>query len=264
MRTALITGADGGIGLAYARELARQGWRTVMVSNRERELAEAARALQTETGRMVPHLCIDLAERGSAQKVLDWCDAQQLEIELLVNNAGIYFMEYLSETTLPKVRTMIALHVENVTEMCILFGSRMKARGHGYILNMSSMTARIPAPGIVVYSATKAYLKSFGKGLSYELRPFGVKVTTVCPAAVDTGLYQIGERMRRSGRRLGLIQSPATLVRRALRATFRGRRVLSPTMVNKLLPPLIALLPNRTIDRLGMKWIYRKTDSTKH
>ncbi|MBR4213333.1 MAG: SDR family NAD(P)-dependent oxidoreductase [Bacteroidales bacterium] len=263
MKTALITGADSGIGLAYARELARQGWQTVLVSNRERELAEAARALQAENGLETQHLCVDLAERGSAQRVLDWCDAQQLEIELLVNNAGIYFMEYLSEENLPKVRTMIALHVENVTEMCILFGARMKARGHGYILNMSSMTARIPAPGIAVYSATKAYLKSFGKGFSYEMRPFGVKVTTVCPAAVDTGLYQLSDRTRRTGRRLGLIQSPEALARRALRATFRGRRVISPTPVNKLLPPLIALLPSRTIDRLGMKWLYRKSNSTK-
>ena len=69
------------------------------------------------------------------------------------------------------------------------------------------MTAEIPAPGIAVYSATKAYLKSFGRGFSYEMRPFGVKVTTVCPAAIDTGLYPISPSLRKFLRRLGIIRS---------------------------------------------------------
>ena len=117
------------------------------------------------------------------------------------------------------------------------------------------MTARIPAPGIAIYSSTKAYLKVFGKSLSYELRPFGVTVTTVCPAAVDTGLYPLPERLRGFLRRIGLIRAPEWLVRRSLKALFRGRRTFSPGLTNALLPPLIAILPARLIDRLGLKWI---------
>ena len=97
-----------------------------------------------------------------------------------------------------------------------------------------------------------------GKGLSYELRPFGVSVTTVCPAAIDTGLYPLSEGMRATLRRFGLLQSPKSLVSKALRAMFRGRRVLSPGLMNWLLPPLIAILPGRLIDRLGIRWIYKK------
>lgn len=66
------------------------------------------------------------------------------------------------------------------------------------------MTAWVPAPGIAVYSASKAYLVSFGKGLSHELKPYGVTVTTVCPAAVDTGLYPLGEKLRTRLKRLGM------------------------------------------------------------
>ena len=257
METALVTGGSSGIGLEYARQLAGKGYGLLLVSNQEEQLRAAAAELGGQYGVPVEWLCVDLAERGCAQKLLDYCDGKGLAVDVLVNNAGMFFMEYLGAHNLEKARTMISLHVETVTECCILFGERMKQRGRGYIIIMSSMTARIPSPGIAVYSASKAYLKSFGLGLSYELRPYGVKLTTVCPAAVDTGLYKLSDKMRRSGRRLGLVQSPEALVKRALRAMFRGRRVVSPGIMNACLPPLIGLLPSRLIDRLGMKWIHR-------
>ena len=256
MKTALVTGGSSGIGLEFARQLAQKGYALALVSNRGQELADAAEGLRAEFGLPVETLCIDLAQPGAAEKVLAWCP----EPDVLVNNAGMFFMEYLKPESLGKVRTMMGLHMDVVTELCILAGARMKEKGEGLILNMSSMTARIPAPGIAIYSATKSYLKVFGKSLSYELRPFGVTVTTVCPAAVDTGLYPLPDRLRRFLRRIGLIRTPEWLVRRSLRAMFRGRRTFSPGLTNFLLPPLIAILPARLIDRLGLKWIAAKTE----
>ena len=255
--TALITGGSSGIGLEYAREFASRGYATALISNREADLASAKEALEGEFGAPVHTLFVNLAEPGCAQRIFDWCDSLGLQVDVLVNNAGTFFMEYLGTQNIKKAETMMALHVNTPTELCILFGSRMKERGTGYILNMSSMTAEIPAPGIAVYSASKAYLKSFGRSFSYEMRPFGVKVTTVCPAAIDTGLYPIGPGLRKALRRLGIIRSPRWLVRRAVRALFRGRRTISPGITNTLVPALVALMPPRLIDRLGMKWIYR-------
>ena len=251
MKTALVTGASSGIGLEFSRQLAGMGYALAMVSNREQELANAAERLRAEFGVPVQALCIDLTRQGAAEEVLAW----RPEPDVLVNNAGMFFMEYLTPESLGKVRTMMALHMDVVTELCILAGSRMKEKGDGHILNISSMTARIPAPGIAIYSSTKAYLKTFGKSLSYELRPFGVSVTTVCPAAVDTGLYPLGDRLRRFLRAIGVIRTPEWLVRRSLKAMFRGRRTFSPGLTNALLPPLIAILPARLIDRLGLRWI---------
>ena len=251
MKTALVTGGSSGIGLEFARQLAQKGYALALVSNRGQELTEAAERLQAEYGVIVETLCVDLARPKAAEEVLAWCP----EPDVLINNAGMFFMEYLTPESIGKVRTMMGLHMDVVTELCILAGARMKEKGGGHILNMSSMTARIPAPGIAVYSSTKAYLKTFGKSLSYELRPFGVSVTTVCPAAVDTGLYPLPERLRRNLRRIGLIRTPEWLVRRSLKAMFRGRRTFSPGLTNLLLPPLIAILPARLIDRLGLKWI---------
>ena len=256
MKTALVTGASSGIGLEFSRQLAGMGYAVAMVSNREQELADAAEDVRTEFGVPVQSLCIDLTKPGAAEEVIAWCPSP----DVLVNNAGMFFMEYLSPESLGKVRTMMALHMGIVTDLCILAGSRMKGSGGGHILNISSMTARIPAPGIAIYSSTKAYLKTFGKSLSYELTPFGVTVTTVCPAAVDTGLYPLGDRLRRFLRGIGVIRTPEWLVRRSLKAMFRGRRTFSPGLTNALLPPLIALFPARLIDHLGLKWIRKETE----
>ena len=267
------------MGLEFSRQLVAKGCRVIIVSNREEELREAVRSLNSLTNNsqsspgvaddkeaaddksaidsmtMAEGLYMDLAQEDCARRLLDWCDGRGLQIDILINNAGMFFMQYLSEEILPKARAMVKLHVQTVTELCILFGSRMKERRKGSILNMSSMTATIPAPGIAIYSASKAYIKSFGKGFGYEMRPFGVKVTTVCPAAVDTGLYNLGGKTRKTGRRLGLIQTPEALVRRSLKAMVNGRRNISPGLMNVILPPLIALLPNRLIDTLGLKWM---------
>lgn len=254
-RVALVTGASSGMGLEFARQLAEKGYDLLMVSNRADELSAAAASLRKAFPVRVESLCIDLAAHGAAGTLLQWCDETGLAPTVLINNAGMFFMEYLSPANLPKADAMMTLHIETVTGLCILFGDRMKSQGKGHILNLSSMTARIPAPGIAVYSASKAYLKSFGKSLSHELRPYGVTVTTVCPAAVDTGLYPLGNRMRRTLRRIGILWTPEKLVFKALRAMFRGKRVISPGIVNRLLPPLVAAMPSRLVDRLGMKWI---------
>ncbi len=257
MSVALITGGSSGIGLEYSKALARKGYSVALVGNREDELRRSVTLLAEEFRVNVSMLCIDLSEHGAAERVASWARSLAESVEVLVCNAGMFFMEYLSGENLGKARAMMSLHMESVAELCILLGSDMKARGGGRILIMSSMTDRVPAPGIALYSATKAFLSSFGKSLSYEMRPFGVTVTTVRPAAVDTDLYNIKPGLRRVLRKAGVIRSPEWLARRGLRGLFRGRRTVSPGLLCAVVPALVGLLPGTLIDRLGMKWIYR-------
>lgn len=134
-RVALITGGSSGIGLEYAREFASRGYSLALVSNRENDLASACETLGREFGTSVHTLCADLTEAGCAERILGWCDSLGLQVDVLVNNAGMFFMEYLTPDNLGKARTMLALHAGITTELCVLFGARMKARGEGYILN---------------------------------------------------------------------------------------------------------------------------------
>ena len=231
------------MGLEFARGLGARGYDLILVSNREDDLQVAASGLGSELPVKVRTRFQDLAQPRAADDLHEWCVGEGIIPDVLVNDAGMFFFKELNVEDMDRVQAMLDLHVTTVTRLCLLFGQDMKERGNGYILNVSSMAARVPAPGITVYSATKAYLLSFGRSLSFELKPHGVSVTTVCPAAVATPLYRLSEKLMRVGVRTGLIRTPRSLVRRALRGMFRGRRLVAPGLMNVLLPPAITLLP---------------------
>ena len=262
---ALITGGSSGMGLEYARQLAAKGYRLLIVSNREDELAAAADILNTlfadkakspefaNADAMVLTRYQDLSLPHAADDLFQWCQANDLLPDLLINNAGIFFFKELTTDRLPMAETLLNLHIHTVTRLCILFGNAMKARGSGHIINVSSLAARLPYPGITLYAASKAYLRSFGQSFYYELKPYGVHLTTVCPAAIATPLYNLGEKWMRIGLLTGIIHTPRWLVKRALRASMKGRRMISPSLMNLYAPPLLALLPKRCVSALWKK-----------
>lgn len=147
--TALITGGSSGTGLEYARQLAGRGYDLVLVSNRQEELDTAAEALRAQFPVKVITRFQDLSVPDAADDLFQWCSQEGLP-DVLINNAGMFFFKELQPEDLDRAQAMVNLHVVTVTRMCLLFGNAMKQRGSGYILNMSSMTARIPAPGITI------------------------------------------------------------------------------------------------------------------
>lgn len=241
---ALVTGGTSGMGWEYCQQLAAMGCNILMVSNQREPLETLPRVLADRYGVKAWGLYMDLADESAADAVWAYCREQRLEIDILVNNAGMFFFHELDSATQEKALAMLRLHILAPTRLAMLFGEAMKQRRRGYIVNMSSMTAQLPAPGITVYAATKAYLKSYSKSLYFEMRPYGVGVTTVLPAAVATPLYRLKPRMMKLGVAVGLIRTPQWLVRRALRGMLGRRRVVKPGVMNYLLPVLVKLLPN--------------------
>lgn len=254
--TALVTGASSGMGLEYARQLAAAGCSVVMVSNQAEALEVCAEELRQQFPVEIRAKYADLSEAGAASDLWDYCEENGLKIDILINNAGMFFFEELEGDTCRKADTMVGLHVVTPTRLCMLFGNAMKRRGRGYILNVSSVVAAMCVPGLTTYAATKSYLKTFSKSLYYEMVPYGVTVTVVCPGAVATGLYSVLPalvKILEVAAKFGLVYSPEKLVRKALRAMFRGRRCVTPGFINHFFAPIVNAIPRFAVNRIWKK-----------
>lgn len=187
MKTVLITGGGSGIGRELVRILAREGYQIVVFSLVQEELD----ALQTELEATLSsdHIHLyqaDLSQPGAAAAVMEQCDKDGLEIDVLVNNAGFALWGECVEQEIGKLHAMMQLNIFAVTELSQLFGQRMKARGSGRILNIGSVLGISPVPLAAVYGATKSYVNSFSVALALELEPYGVQVSVIEPFLTNT------------------------------------------------------------------------------
>ena len=253
---AIVTGASSGIGYAFAEQLAKRGYNLLIVSNVP-EINEAAKRLQTVSGERlsVIGLQMDLGQQSSARDLYEYAHAHALEVEVLVNNAGVYHDKDILDDSEGFTSLIMNLHMYTPAMLCYLFGQDMKARGKGYILNVCSVTSKMAAQRLGTYGGTKAFLSHFTRALHIELRKYGVHVTDVSPGAVDTGLYSISPALTKLGKCLGIIVSPETLAKRGLRALFHGRaKTTVPTVFWRVLCFIILLIPTwllRLIRRLN-------------
>lgn len=256
---ALVTGASSGIGLEFAKQLAKRGYNLLIVSNEEiiKKRAEKIKGSKDEriSGLEVIPLVMDLGQQSSARELYEYTRAQEIEVEVLVNNAGVYHDKDILDDSEAFTSLIMNLHMYTPAMLCYLFGQEMRERRHGYILNVCSVTSKIVAQRLGTYASTKCFLSAFTRSLHIELKPYGVYVTDVSPGAVDTGLFSIPQWVTKAGKALGIIASPEMLVRRALRALFHGRsKTTIPTVFWQVLCFIILLIPTwmlRLIRRLG-------------
>lgn len=251
---ALVTGASSGIGLEFARQLAQKGYNLLIVSNEEK-IREVAKKITDEAPIEVIPIVMDLSRQESARELYEYARAQELEVEVLVNNAGVYHDKDILDDSEAFTALIMNLHMHTPAMLCYLFGQDMRSRGKGYILNVCSVTSKMAAQRLGTYGGTKAFLSHFTRALHIELKAYGVHVTDVSPGAVDTGLYSIRPWMTKAGKALGIIVSPERLAKRGLRALFHGRaKTTIPTIFWQVLSFIILLIPTcvlRLIRRLG-------------
>ncbi len=241
------------MGKVFAETLASLGCNMLVVSNQQKELIEVADLLRDKYDVKVDYLVQDLTLDTAVSDIFAFCHSHELTIDILINNAGMFFFHQLDDEYDVRMEMMLKLHVVTPTRLCRLFGDEMRKRGFGYIINISSMAARLPFPGITVYSATKSYLRNFGEAYYYEMKDDGVGVTTVCPAAIATPLYRLNPKLLRLGVRLGVIATPQWLVKKALIGAFKRKCIVQPGFMNIWLPPFLSLIPRKIINSIWRK-----------
>lgn len=249
---ALVTGASSGIGYQYARLLAEKGYNLIIVSNEE-AIEEKKQLLEQDYPVKVLALVRNLGTQEAAKELYDWCNERQLEVEVLINNAGVYHDRDFLDDSAAFNEMIINLHALTPAMLIYYFAPDMVEHHKGYILNMSSVTSEIAVQRLATYSSTKAFLKNFNRSVHIELYHKGVYVTAVRPGAVDTGLYSISKTATKIGMIVGYISTPERLARRGLCALFNKRAQVTPGFLNHVLIFLVSLLPTGLL-RLIRRW----------
>ena len=252
-RAALVTGACSGIGLAMARQLAARGHPLVLVSDRADALRDVAAELRATHAIEVHAIVQDLAAAGAAEALVAEVDARGLTIDILINNAGMFFFGEAADADPARARAMLQLHVTTPSLLCTYFAARMRARGRGHIMIVSSISAWRSFPGISYYGSSKAYLRSFAQALRSELSVYGVTVTCLAPGATATGLYGSTGVPVATARRLGVMMDAEAVAAAGLRAMFRGEAECVPGILAREMAVASVWTPQPVID-----WLRRR------
>lgn len=242
-KLALVTGASSGIGLCYAEQLAARGYNLIIVSRDKEQLDNVAKQISEKYDVKVTTLVKDLATMTAAEELYEWTVSNGHVVDVLINNAGMFSFCDILDTPIERIKQAISLHDITNTILCKLFAADMAERGGGYILNMSSYSIWMPWPGLSLYSASKAYLKSFSISFAKEVREKKVYVTAVCPAGIATDLYGLSKKWQKIGLNIHALSTPKFCARRGLNSMFKRRRCVVPDWWMRLLIPLLEHLP---------------------
>ncbi|MES2619703.1 MAG: SDR family NAD(P)-dependent oxidoreductase [Bacteroidota bacterium] len=255
---ALITGGSSGIGLEIAKLLAARGYSLLLVSNQEEQLNQLKEELSSQHKVRVETVCINLARSEAASEVFNFCQQKNLEVEVLVNNAGFFFFGQITDADTLKAQAKIHLHILTSSLLCTLFGNEMRKRRKGFILNNSSISAYKEFPGIGYYGATKSYIKSFTRSLRTELKFYGVNVTCLCPGATATNLYDPNVIDVELGKKLGIMMSAEKVAKLGVQGLFNDKAVVIPGFMTKLMLFLALLTPQWVIYEIRKRTKYLK------
>ncbi len=225
-RWALITGASSGIGEAFAQILAARGMHLILTARRRDLLEQLTEDLHTRHGTNCEIITADLSNPEQVKTLIKEVESRKHSIELLINNAGFGMVGEVQNTDVETVLEMNRLNIESLTELTYRFLPGMLERGHGAIINVSSVAAFQPVAYMPAYAAGKAYVLHFSEALWSEVRDRGVTVLALCPGTTRTEFFEkagVGGwlRKRRS-------QSSEQVVKAALKAMQKRKQYVVP------------------------------------
>ena len=248
-KTAVITGASGGIGLELARLLAADGYELILVARRAERLQQLADELAHAHGIAVHVMPMDLARPFAGEALWRAISTITPDIDVLVNNAGFADWSGFADESPEVIERMLHLNISTLTSLTRHVLPGMRERKRGKILNVSSLAGLQPGgPGMAVYYASKSYVLSFSRSIRSELRGSGVSVTALCPGATRTGFEEAAHAERSWLFHWTRPMEARDVAAVAYRGLQRGSAVVVPGLLNKVLA-MVWLLP----DALGLE-----------
>ncbi|HWB48580.1 MAG TPA: SDR family oxidoreductase [Stellaceae bacterium] len=230
---ALVTGASSGIGAALARELARRGHDLVLSARRLEPMEALAEELR-QLGAAATIVIADLARPDGAASLLRDLESRGLEVEVLINNAGLGRFARFDRTDATRIDEMMQVNMVALTQLTHALLAAMQARGRGKIMLVASTASFIPCPNLAVYAATKAYVRSFGEALAEELRGSAITVNVLCPGTTATNFFDVAGGTV-NGMQAGRMMSPEAVAKIGVDGLLRGERVTVAGLANRVL-----------------------------
>ncbi|HKR15127.1 MAG TPA: SDR family oxidoreductase [Pyrinomonadaceae bacterium] len=241
--TALITGASGGLGEAFAELLAERGANLILVSRSEHKLQALARRLERRNVITATVMTADLASANEVDQLASNLKNKNIAVDLLINNAGFGVFQRFLETPLELQMEEIDVNVRAVVSLTHALAPAMVAKKTGGVINLSSSAGFQPLAGANVYAASKSFVLLFSEALAQELVETGVRVLAVCPGPIATGFFAD----KKPDLKRNQMDDPKAIVEETLRAFDRGKRVLVPGKLSVRMKALTPRLFPRTL-----------------
>jgi hypothetical protein len=250
MNTTLITGASSGIGAAFARKLAARGRNVLLVARSEDKLIALCNELGRLTSIRAQYLAVDLQQPDAATQLFEETKKRELEIDMLINNAGFGSMGDFAKLDLNHELEIIQLNVRALVDLTYRFLQPMRERKRGTIINVASTAGFQAVPYMATYAATKAFVLSFSEALWEENRLHGVHVMALCPGVTETNFFEASGIERPPMR---LIQSPEEVVETALRALNRKKSTVISGWTNFFTVEAERVFPRSFVTKIAGK-----------
>jgi short-subunit dehydrogenase len=259
--TALITGASSGIGKEFSHVFARHGYRLVVVAEDAKGLSESAKEIRNMYDVEVIEIHKNLVSEGAAQEIYDQLQRRNIQVDVLVNNAGVGQKELFHETDIDKDLYIIRLNIEAMVRLTKLFLKDMVARGRGKILNLGSVAGFQPGPLMAIYHASKAFIVSFSESIADELQDTGVTVTVLCPGPTDTYFFERADMEDARIVNEATLMGPEEVAEIGYKALVNNERVVIPGFSNKLLTASRRIMPKSFQAVLNRKFYEEKQEA---
>ncbi len=252
---ALVTGASSGIGADLARELAKDGHDLILAARRVERMQALAEELKGDGANSII-IAADLSKPGAAAALAQDIKTRGLAIDVLVNAAGVGANGRFDESDPVRVGAMLQVNDVALTELTRMLLTEMVARRRGKVMLVASTAAFQPGPQMAAYSASKAYVLSFGEAIAFELQDSGVTVTTLCPGATDTEFAEVAEAAGAALFKGSLlpVMNASDVARIGYQGFKAGRRVVITGLLNKIMA-ISAQLSPRSVSLRIASWM---------
>jgi short-subunit dehydrogenase len=233
----------------------------VLVARRGELMSELAQELHTKHGTRCEIIVADLSDPAEPKRILDEIAGKGISIELLVNNAGFGVVGEVENAKVDRLLQLIRLNISALTELTYRLLPAMLERGHGAILNVSSLSGFQPVAYMGTYAASKAFVLHFSEALHCELKDRGITVTAVCPGVTRTNFFDIAGAPGWLQKHSSLSVEP--VVKSALNAIARRRQFVVPGWRNFLLTLLVRIASRRRVVKESTRFFRPRRNAPK-